>query len=314
MQKYFKYINTLIFTSFVIIGCEGEIGKDGVNRIPDDVQSPTIEIILPEGSRTVYDKVAFEALAYDDIGVEKVELLIDGQEPASGELTINSPPWQTILDISNLEDGVHYLQARAVDGSGHEGLSTMVLLRKMDVSEKPTFHRLKSFLEIDENEQMGWALPDREGIFSSYGTRFIPDGPCIINQFAVKFFTYEDWPCTRPISFEIRSSRDNLPDSLLYADTTNWVGRRSDPPGGLKWINFNIHESIIGRKIQAEGDFFIVVNLADEQVGDTIAVLTDDGQWRNYHGVVEEDGEWKPFMIDSRFVFNPLIWANVKYE
>ncbi|MCF7811699.1 hypothetical protein K9N50_11995 [bacterium] len=313
MHKYIKYIIAITFITYLIIGCEGEIGKDGVNRIPDDVQAPYVELILPEASRPVYDKITFEAFADDDVGVVGMEFLIDGQSLPTGELTLTEEPWQAYYGCSHLNNGAHYFQAVARDGSGRLGFSPMVMVEKMDISNKPVFDTLKSYIELDDNKLLGWTLPDEYKQYTCYGTRFVPDGPCTISFFAVKAYTYEDWQCTRPISFEIRSSRNNLPDSLIYADTTNWTESRFSP-GEIQWFGFNIHEVVVGRKIRTEGDFFVIVNLANEQVGDTIGVLTDNGQWRNYHGVAKKDGEWEKFTGGSRFSYNPLIWAKVKYE
>ena len=289
------------------------MGSDGVDLLPDDIQSPNVELILPLASKSIFERVVFEAYADDDVGVESVEFMVDGNVLENGALSLTEPPWQVGWDCSQLVNGFHYFQARAWDATGRDGLSAVVVVRKTDPPQDFTIDTLQSYVEVKEGDEIGWTLPDFMGEYTSYGTRFIPHSSCQITRFGIKLYVSKYWLGTCPLSFEIRSSHNNKPDSLIYADTVSVNDHLRIPaPGGevTDWLTFNLYR----HNLQTVSDFFIILNLANDQPGDTVALLTDNGQWRNYHGVVQKDGEWQDFTAGSRFAFNPLIFAVVKYQ
>ena len=219
MHKPLKYSFIPVVISLLISGCEGEMGKDGIDLLPDDIRAPNVELILPQASRPIYNRLIFEAYASDDVAVAGVEFLIDGNVPESGELTMTEPPWQIGWDCDHLSNGLHYFQARTWDEAGHDGLSTVVIVKKTDPPQGFTIDTLRSYIEIMEKDQIPWTLPDMLGEFTGYGARFIPHSPCKITRFGIRVYVSSNWQGTRPLSFEIRTSVNNLPASLIYSDT-----------------------------------------------------------------------------------------------
>ncbi|NQT35139.1 Ig-like domain-containing protein [bacterium] len=312
-----------LFSILLLFGCEGDPGKHGVSLLPEDIRTPEVILILPLAQSNIYDSVVLEAFAVDDssigdgkfqnIGtVEQVEFLIDGVLPEDDRLVLTDPPWQVSWDCSGLSEGRHSIQARAWDGAGHWGLSSLVFVNKTDPSLKPRNDTLRSYLDTEgEEDKLLWTLPDMLEWQTGIGTRFVPDGPCIIRSFRTRLYvdTYV-WAGNKQIAFEIWSSLNNQPDSLLYADTTSVNSLlRFEPP--LDWAGFNV---IMRSEIHLSGDFFVLLTPADDSVGDSLGILTDNGLWRNYHGVVRRDGEWVHFAGGPQTVYNPLIYAVVIYE
>ncbi|HHE46255.1 MAG TPA: hypothetical protein ENL08_00955 [Bacteroidetes bacterium] len=292
-----------------VLGCEGDVGRSGVSLLPADIWAPEVVLLLPEASRFIYDRVAVEAYAVDDTGVDSVEFLIDGVVQYGSGLVMRDYPWQTLWDCSGIAEGSHSIQARAWDGAGHYGLSNVVIVNKTDPALKPAEADLRSYIETsDEDEMYLWKLPDTLGGFNGFGARFVPDGPCRIENFFVTVYWDENWTGTGLFAFEIWNSVDNIPDSLLCADTT-FIDYKRAEKGMLSSIKFIRRAD----RIYVQGDFFVLVTPAEEQPVDTLGLITDNGSWRNYHGVARRDGEWVPFTAGPFTAFNPFISAVVAY-
>ena len=60
-------------------------------------------------------------------------------------------------------------------------------------------------------------------------------------------------------------------------------------------------------------EFIVAISLSPTATGDTIAVATDLGARRNWHGMVRENGEWRTFDAGPRVAFNPLIRVELRY-
>lgn len=291
----------------VLSGCQGDPGNSGVSMLPEDVWAPEVSLILPVASRSIYDQVAMEAYAEDDVGVDSVEFLVDGLTPQSDELIAKSFPWQIFWDCSQLNEGMHTIQARAWDSSGKYGLSPVSIVTKEDASQKPAESILKNYIE-DDQDFLLWKLPDDFGEFNGYGARFVPDGPCRIYQFFVHVFWDSTWAGDRNFSYEVWSSHRNQPDSLLFADTTS-IKRKRGVPGGYKYMLFMRGSD----RVYSQGEFFILMTPADDVPGDTLSIVTDNGQWRNYLGFARKENEWDYFTIGTFQAFNPHIYAVVIY-
>ena len=95
----------------------------GVGSGPSgDTQSPTAQITSPAAGATVSGTANVAVSATDDLAVARVEMLLDGQLVATDLVA----PYQFAWDTTSATDGVHTLQARAVDTSNNEGLSPAV--------------------------------------------------------------------------------------------------------------------------------------------------------------------------------------------
>ena len=91
---------------------EGSGGSGG------DTTAPIISATESGGSGSI----TFHASASDDVGVSRVEFMVDGALKA----TDSSAPYSATLDSTTLSDGSHTLVARAYDAAGNVGSSSPV--------------------------------------------------------------------------------------------------------------------------------------------------------------------------------------------
>ncbi len=87
-----------------------------------DPDPPTAVITAPANGATVSGSVTVSANASDDIGVERVEFLLDGALLGSDA----GAPYAITWNAATASDGAHALAARAVDLAGNTGTSPQV--------------------------------------------------------------------------------------------------------------------------------------------------------------------------------------------
>ncbi|QDH70273.1 extracellular catalytic domain type 1 short-chain-length polyhydroxyalkanoate depolymerase [Marilutibacter alkalisoli] len=92
-------------------------GLDNLDGIP-----PVVALTSPADGATVSGLVTLTANASDDIGVDRVEFLVDGNLVGSD----STAPYATTWDAGSANDGPHVLLARAHDLAGNVGTSAQV--------------------------------------------------------------------------------------------------------------------------------------------------------------------------------------------
>lgn len=103
-----------ICSSYYIARFWGLDNLDGV--------APTVTLTAPGAGATVSGSVTVSATASDNVGVDHVEFLLDGNLLGSDAAS----PYAITWDASTASDGAHALQARAVDLAGNVGTSAQV--------------------------------------------------------------------------------------------------------------------------------------------------------------------------------------------
>lgn len=98
-----------------------------------DTTPPTVSITSPTNGTSFTKGASLPILvnASDNIGVDKVELLVNG----SLNTTITHSPFNHTLDTSNWATGTHTVRARAYDTAGNSTLSTQV---SITITSTPT--------------------------------------------------------------------------------------------------------------------------------------------------------------------------------
>lgn len=81
-----------------------------------DHTPPTVRVLTPVDGSTVGERIAVAVEATDEMGVEQVQIVVDDGVLA---VRLDSQPWQTTLDASALEPGLHRIVATAHDRAGH---------------------------------------------------------------------------------------------------------------------------------------------------------------------------------------------------
>lgn len=87
-----------------------------------DTTVPTVSISAPTSGATVTGSVNITAAASDNIGVTKVDILIDGAVVK----TLTATPYTFAWDSKTVANGQHSIQARAFDAAGNQGNSSIV--------------------------------------------------------------------------------------------------------------------------------------------------------------------------------------------
>lgn len=87
----------------------GNIGPPASDDTP-----PSVALTSPPGGATVFHTTLVEASASDNVGVDRVEFLVDGVVAH----TDGSAPYEFAWDTTTVADGDRLLEARAVDGAG----------------------------------------------------------------------------------------------------------------------------------------------------------------------------------------------------
>ena len=87
-----------------------------------DTTAPTTSITSPASGATVSGTTTVSANASDNVGVGRVELLVDGALHSTDTTSPYSFSWNT----TTVTNGTHSLQTRAFDAAGNAGSSTVV--------------------------------------------------------------------------------------------------------------------------------------------------------------------------------------------
>ncbi|WP_165794680.1 CehA/McbA family metallohydrolase [Kinneretia aquatilis] len=88
----------------------------------NQVQDNTAPVVSASVSKNASGSLSLKAEASDDVGVSRVDFLVDGQAKGSD----TSAPYAISLDPASLGNGSHSLVARAVDAAGNVGASSPV--------------------------------------------------------------------------------------------------------------------------------------------------------------------------------------------
>jgi subtilisin family serine protease len=104
--------NVLLYMGFIPAG-----GGGGVDTTP-----PTTTLTAPSAGTTLSGTVTLSANASDNVGVARVDFLVDGQTVGS-DLTA---PYSLVWNTTTVVNGNHSVVARAVDAAGNLGTSGVV--------------------------------------------------------------------------------------------------------------------------------------------------------------------------------------------
>ena len=93
-----------------------------VNNTVQDTTAPVAQVSSPAAGATVSGTVSVEPQATDDVGVTRLELLLDSTVVAT--FTSGTGTWS--WDTTKAANGTHTLQARAYDAAGNRGDSSLM--------------------------------------------------------------------------------------------------------------------------------------------------------------------------------------------
>lgn len=317
IYRVISTLTVILAAVLLLLSCEGQPGRPGVNLIGDDTQPPIAELVLPLARQLIFDDAILEVYTTDDTGIDRVDFIIDGIVSPDSNLMLDTPPWNTVWNCLDLPLGPHFIQAAAWDKTGKMGLTNMVMIYKADSSMRPSRDTIAYFDPSSEGD-ITWSLPDsRRQVdgrplpdslkYTGYGTRFTLSRPASLAALYVRFHRKEEWAGTEWL-FEVRTSKEGKPDSLLASVVFN--GRRMRIQAGVFIVWYRV---MIQNNLQVPREFFVLASLVDENTTDTLALMSDEGLWRNWHGTVKQNNQWRDFSAGRQVAFNPLIYVVTRY-
>ena len=128
-----------------------------------DGNAPTVSLTAPANGANVTGTVAVSATASDDVGVDRVEFLLDGTLLGSDANTPYSIDWNS----ATTSTGSHTLQARAFDLADNVGTSATVAVNVLEGSGGGT-PLLAEFSNEDSND--GYVKANADGSAPAVGT------------------------------------------------------------------------------------------------------------------------------------------------
>ena len=113
---YAGYTMAALYDDVSVTGGSGGGGGGGGDTTP-----PVVSLTAPADGATVSGTTPLTAGASDNVGVTRVDFLVDGAVVGSA----TAAPWQASWDTSSVPDGSHAVEARAQDAAGNTGTSAV---------------------------------------------------------------------------------------------------------------------------------------------------------------------------------------------
>ncbi|RKH13685.1 M20/M25/M40 family metallo-hydrolase [Corallococcus sp. CA053C] len=112
-----------------------ELGKGTLPGLPSDTTDPTVSLTSPASGATVTGTVSIAATATDNVGVNKVEFLVDGAVKG----TSFTSPYSFAWDSRTVANGSHTVAAKASDSAGNSATTTARTVTVTNVSTAGTY-------------------------------------------------------------------------------------------------------------------------------------------------------------------------------
>ncbi|HZD22226.1 MAG TPA: Ig-like domain-containing protein, partial [Acidimicrobiia bacterium] len=192
-----------------------------------DTTPPTVSLDqLVEGD-ILFHIETLTATASDDVAIDRVEFLVDGEVVATDSEAPYEASWDTTVGV----DGNHQLGARAIDTSGNTATTapiTVDVANALTGAERVSVDFDRGILSVDEYVEYGvWSLHNIDPLSDRYraGGAFLDDGA---TGAAIGFLAYWDQLET--------STQDRIGDFMSIQEITV-----SGPTGAASFGDFYAH-------------------------------------------------------------------------
>jgi poly(hydroxyalkanoate) depolymerase family esterase len=142
-----------IYSSFYAARFFGLTAPGGGGGNGGDTTPPTAVITSPAAGATLSGTVTVTATASDDVGVTRVDVLVDGAVAGSDA----TAPYAVAIDTTALAGGSHTLVARAFDAAGNAGSSAPIAVTVQNGGGGGT-RLLETFSAAGGPDNPGWTL------------------------------------------------------------------------------------------------------------------------------------------------------------
>jgi len=290
----------MVFT----VGCRGPIGPSGEDIQGVDVIPPTIEMNEPWPLSEVWDEFDVSASAVDNVAIREVVFNIDGTPLFNGEfLSCIEPPYTKTIDATELERGWHFVSARAFDTAGNV-TDTPVIPIKVGLSSD-----LSDTVHVSYNNSLierTWALPD-SAHSEAYWVRFSVARTCSL--LATTMFLSASFNDTATVSVQVWRGED-FPDDSITCETLYEIE-----------LTDSLEEKIISFsdvELRGNEDFFIIIRLMNNTIGDTLQIAADCGiPFWGRSGSKDEDGLHtlqSRYARQDNFIVNCTLWYETESD
>lgn len=143
-----------IYSSFYTAQFFGLTGTGGGGGGGGDTTAPSVAITAPAAGATVSGSVAVAVNATDDVGVTRVDVLVDGAVAGSD----TTAPYSVAVDTTALADGNHALSARAIDAANNTATSASVTVSVQNGAGGGGGGHLETFSSASGPDNPGWTL------------------------------------------------------------------------------------------------------------------------------------------------------------
>ena len=289
----------------LLIGCEGPAGPPGIDAEGVDVTPPTIELTEPHPLDDVWDEFKLVAAAVDNVSIREVVFTFDGSQVVNGELLIvEEAPYEVTVealgedDVHLFESGWHFVAARAYDAAGNVTDSPIVPIR---LGYSKDLQDTVEFKYHNGEPVHSWVLPDTAGSLA-YWSRFHTPTDAKLISVRILFGGSISDSCT---CFLRIMEGTIIPGEELFRDTLAADILPVEP----SWLTFDLS----GDDLEVDGDFFVMVDLPDPALEDSLVIMSDDGlpPWwrcgsrdeRGYYPLYELYGADNNFLVTCRLYF-----------
>ena len=163
-----------------------EVTSSGITLNVDNTP-PSVRLTKPTLRATIVGKTELEAEASDLVAVAEVRFLVDGNAVGAAK----AAPYRIDWDSSKLSNGVHALEAVAMDRSGNKAVSDFVEVRSANRNNPPVFTPVTP-VKLSEGETLQFRI-------SAYD----PEGPR--DPITFRAINFPRWATLDPKTGEFRA-------------------------------------------------------------------------------------------------------------
>ncbi|HEY0194949.1 MAG TPA: Ig-like domain-containing protein, partial [Kofleriaceae bacterium] len=142
-----------IYSSYYAAQFFGLLGGGGGGG-GGDTTAPTVSVTAPASGATLSGTVNVTATASDNVGVTRVDVLVDGAVVGSDA----TAPYAVALNTASLANGAHKITARAVDAASNTGTSAAISVTVANSGGGGGGGKLETFSAASGPDNAGWSL------------------------------------------------------------------------------------------------------------------------------------------------------------
>ncbi len=272
-----------LFLSVIFMTCEEPTGPD--------TTPPTVTITNPQSGSTVSEIVTITCVSFDNKGVEKVELWVDG---VTTGLVDDTEPYSVDWNTTTYEDRSYTITVRSYDVNDNKSDSEPITLTVDNSGSYPQLINIISIVFGNGNLNVTWNQ-STDGDFSSYDLEksdqsTMSDYNVVYSTENVKDTTYVDSDVD-PLSYQYY--RITVIDTFGYETKGQIVSSSLDPVPtsvNVTSVNYTLDEMTITWEESKDGDFESYKLLYSEtESGDKDTIITYTDKSDISHTITEFD-------------------------